>query len=145
MDSVKHTAPVSPRPLPLRVAALFLVFVCVGCEGRGNVSGKVTYNNKVLQFGQVMFEGKDGGTRQGSIGKDGSYAVQDLAVGDAKVAVNSPNPKSIIIVVKGDKKAEPYPPVPGWFAIPPKYETMENSGLSYTIKKGENTFDINLK
>lgn len=126
---------------------MLLVLVIAGCGGRGSVTGKVTFNSKALPFGQVMFEGSDGETRQSAIGKDGSYTVSDLATGQAKAAVNSPNPQSIQIVVKGDKKRgqESYPPVPGWFPIPSKYNSVDQSGLSYTINKGENTIDIDLK
>src|SRR5262245_15296898 len=75
---------------------------------------------------------------------DGSYTVRDLAVGEARVAVNSPNPRSIVLVPNKDpsKKQEPYPDVPGWFAIPAKYENQDTSGLTITIKGGWNKIDL---
>jgi hypothetical protein len=132
----------------LRSAATtgLLLLFALGCSGRGDVSGKVTYQNKSVPFGTVMIEGSDGSTRQGNIEKDGSYTVRDVAAGQVRVAVNSPNPKGITLNYKDpNKKPEPYPDVPGWFAIPKQYESIASSGLSYTVKGGSNTIDIELK
>jgi len=125
--------------------AIVLALSMVGCAGRGNVSGKVTFQNKSVPWGTVLIEGSDGGHRQGSIEKDGTFYVEDLATGEVKVAVNSPNPKSITLMTRGDRPALKFPEVPGWFAIPTKYESVDKSGLVYTIKKGENKIDIELK
>ncbi|HEV3260307.1 MAG TPA: hypothetical protein VG013_25860, partial [Gemmataceae bacterium] len=40
-----------------------LVIIAVGCQGKGDVSGKVTYKDKPLVFGTVLFEGNDGSLR----------------------------------------------------------------------------------
>lgn len=125
--------------------AVLLALSMVGCAGRGNVSGKVTFQNKTVLWGTVLIEGSDGGHRQGSIERDGTFYVEDLATGDAKVAVNSPNPKSITLMTKGDRPPQKFPDVPGWFAIPDKYGAVDKSGVVYTIKRGENKFDIELK
>jgi hypothetical protein len=105
----------------------------------------VTFKNKAVPWGQIIFEGSDGASRQGNIDRDGSFLVEDLATGDAKVAVMSPNPKSITVLSKGDKKAESFPEVPHWMALPAKYEAVAKSGLVYQIKKGENKIDVDLK
>jgi hypothetical protein len=136
----------SVRSLFRPVAGIsFLALVALGCQGRGDVSGKVTYQNKPVKFGTVLIEGSDGNAGQGNIEEDGSYFVPGIVTGQARVAVNSPNPKSITLVAKRDKKPEPYPDVPGWFAIPKQYENPSTSGLTYTIKRGENKIDIELK
>jgi hypothetical protein len=110
------------------------------------VSGKVTYNGKPVVFGTVLIHGRDG-LRQGSIAPDGSFTVRGVATGEARVAVNSPNPKSIVLYPNKNPKykQEPYPDVPGWFEIPSKYENVSTSGLTYTIKGGTNTINIELK
>jgi hypothetical protein len=132
--------------LLLVVACALPVLTAAGCQGRGNVHGKVTYNGKPVVFGTVLFHGKDG-LRQGNISPDGSYAVRDVAAGEARAAVNSPNPRGIELYPNKNPKykQEPYPDVPGWFAIPNKYEDVSTSGLSYTIKGGSNQIDIELK
>ena len=123
-----------------------LLMLVVGCGGIGDVSGTVTYKGKPLPWGTVLFEGSDKAISQGNIEADGSYIVPGVAIGEAQVAVNSPNPKSIQLLTKNpNQKPEPYPDVPGWFAIPKQYEKPATSGLTYTIKGGENKIDIELK
>ena len=132
------------RLLPA-VAGSLLVLIGVGCQSRGNVSGKVTFKNKPVVFGTVLIHGKDG-LRQGNIAPDGRFTVVGVAIGEARVAVNSPSPKSIELYPNKNPKYKqaPYPDVPGWFAIPKKYEDVSTSGLSYTIKGGSNTIDLDL-
>jgi hypothetical protein len=120
--------------------------LAVGCQGRGDVSGKVTYQGKAVPFGTVLIEASDGTACQGNIEQDGTYTVQGVITGEARVAVNSPNPKGITLIYKDpNKKPPPYPDVPGWFSIPSKYETTAGSGLTVTVRSGSNTFDIELK
>jgi len=125
----------------------FLALVALGCQGQGNLSGKVSYQNKPVGFGTILMQGSDGNAKQGNIEKDGSYSVRGVATGAARVAVNSPDPKSITLLPNKNpkNKQEPYPDVPGWFAIPNHYENVATSGLTYTIKGGSNTIDIELK
>jgi hypothetical protein len=122
--------------------------VIVGCGGRGDVSGTVSYNGRPLVCGTVQFEGSDGILRQGNIETDGRYTVRDVATGEAKAAVSSINPRSsdfIPIEKEGGVKMPRRPDVPGWFPIPPKYDAPHTSELTYTIQRGENKIDIELK
>ena len=67
--------------------------------------------------------------------------------GEAKAAVSSINPKSSdfqVRQVEGRAPPKPRPEVKGWFPIPEKYSTTFKSGLTYTIKPGENKIDIDL-
>jgi len=99
-------------------------------------------------WGTVQFEGSDGTLKQSNIGSDGTYSVQGVATGEAKVAVSSINPKSADFsqrVVEGRPPPPPRPEVKGWFPIPEKYDTPFKSGLVYPIKSGPNTIDIELK
>jgi hypothetical protein len=130
------------------VVGLGLLALAAGCQGKGDVSGTVTYEGRPLVFGTVLFEGSDGGLRQSNIGTDGSYTVRGVATGEAKVAVSSLNPNSsdfIAIQREGGKKPPPRPEVRGWFPIPKKYDAPYTSGLTYPIKRGENKIDIELK
>jgi hypothetical protein len=130
------------------VALALLPLAALGCAGKGDVSGKVSYNGKPLVFGTVQFEGSDGMLRQANIERDGSYSVRGVATGQAKVAVSSLNPKSSDFVPMQREGAPPPPPRPevkGWFPIPEKYDTPHKSGLTYPIKRGENKIDIELK
>jgi hypothetical protein len=138
------------RPVVWLGVLAVLVLAAGGCQGKGDVSGKVSYKGKPLVWGTVTFEGKDGGLHYGNIGRDGSYSVSGVATGEAKVAVSSINPKSSDFVPmqrEGSKKPPPppRPEVKGWFPIPEKYDAPYKSGLVYTIKRGENTIDIVLE
>jgi hypothetical protein len=100
-------------------------------------------------FGTVQFEGSDGILRQGNIEPDGTYSVTKVATGEAKAAVSSLNPKSadfIPIQREGAPKPPPRPDFPGRFPIPSKYDAPYTSGgVTYTIKRGVNKIDIDLR
>jgi hypothetical protein len=139
-------APVRVR-FHLAVGLALLALPAVGCAGRGNVSGKVTFEGKPVVFGTVQFEGSDGSLRQSNIGTDGSYTVTGVATGEAKVAVSSINPNSSDFkpIVRGEgKEPPPRPEIKGWFPIPKKYDAPFTSGLKYPIKSGQNKIDIEL-
>jgi hypothetical protein len=129
------------------VAAVLLTSVALGCAGQGDVSGKVSYQGKSLVWGTVQFEGSDGVVKHGNIKPDGSYTVEGVATGDAKLAVSSNNPQGSDfqpLQREGQPPRQPRPEVKGWFAIPEKYNTPFKSGLTYTIKRGSNEHDIKL-
>jgi hypothetical protein len=127
---------------------LGVLALAAGCQGRGDVSGKVRYKGKPLVWGTVTFEASDGGLHYSNIDRDGSYAVSGVATGEAKVAVSSVNPRSsdfTPIQREGTKPPPPRPEITGWFPIPAKYDTPYKSGLVYTVKRGVNTIDIDLE
>jgi len=137
----------STRTLFRPVAGLVvMLLVTLGCQERGDVSGKVIYQNKALKFGTVLIEGSDGGRGQGMIALDGSYFIPAIRTGKVRVAVNSPNPKAVVVISKDpNRKPEGYSQVSGWFPIPQQYGDANKSGLIYTIKRGANNIDIELK
>jgi hypothetical protein len=144
---------ISPRFAPARTLIRprvwfgLLALAVAGCQSRGDVSGTVTFKDKPLVYGTVLFVCSDGASVQAMIQKDGTYSASGLAIGDAQVAVNSPNPKSIGIFTTWKDPAKKPPPleVPGWFAIPARYGDAVTSKLTVTIKGGANPFDIALK
>ena len=127
-------------------SGLLLLFTA-GCQGTGSVSGKVTFQGKPLVYGTVLLIGSDNASVQAEIQKDGQYSASGLAAGEVMIAVNSPNPKGVAVYAgwKDPNKKPPPFEVPGWFAIPPKYENVTTSGLTFTIKRGSNSFDIEMK
>jgi hypothetical protein len=129
------------------LAITFLILVS-GCGRYGDVSGTVTHKGKPLVWGTVQFEGSDNMLKQGNINPDGTYSISGVAVGEAKAAVSSINPKSSDFQLRrpqeGGPKTPPRTEVKGWFPIPTKYDTPFKSGLVYTIKSGDNTIDIDL-
>jgi len=136
------------------VCALILLLgalAVAGCGGppTGDISGKVIYQGKALPGGYVNFttEGPGGRTVSGEVGKDGSYSVQKVPVGEAKVTVQGiqvlPMPAMPPSMKKGvvpppEAKREPV-------YVPPKYGNADKSGLTYTVKNGPQTYDVELK
>ena len=140
------TAPVRRLGRPA-VAAALLALTAAGCAGQADVSGKVTYKGKALVWGTVQFEGSDNIIRQGNISSDGTYTIRGVALGEAKAAVSSINPRSSdfqVRQVEGRPPPKPRPAVQGWFPIPEKYDAPYKSGLVYMIKRGGNQIDIEL-
>jgi hypothetical protein len=144
--SLTRSTPVRCLCRPV-VGVGFLVLLAAGCQSKGHVTGKVTFKDKPLVYGTVLFVGSDGSSVQAMIQRDGNYSADGVAVGDAQVAVNSPNPKSIGIFTTWKNPAKKPPPleIPGWFEIPTRYGDVTTSKLNLAVKGGSNTFDIELK
>lgn len=139
------------RTLFCLATGIVLIAAAAGCQGTGNVSGKVTYKDKPLVYGTVLIVASDGTIHQGSIREDGTYTVQGIQVGEARVAVNSPDPTTPLM-----RRAEPQGAEleedrrrkslkPKWFAIPADYGDPNKSGLKLQVRGGANAHDIDLK
>src|SRR5262245_23725689 len=143
------TTPSAPgRSLCRRTVGIGLVaLLVIGCQSKGNLTGKVTYKGKPLVYGTVLFVCNDNASVQAIIQPDGTYVANGLAVGDAKVAINSPNPKIIGSMAnwKDPKKKPPPLEVPGWFEIPARYGTDGGGLLTYKVQGGTTVYDIDLQ
>lgn len=113
---------------------LFLVSsAALGCGGgvslppSGSVSGTVKYNGKPLSSGVVTFVHPGGFTGTDMIKPDGKYSVPNAAIGANAITVLVP------------------PPPAGTVVIPKKYADAKTSDLSFEVKAGTQTFDLELK
>jgi hypothetical protein len=128
------------------VAALLLVTAC-GCgSGLATVSGKVTYQDRPVTYGSVIFLGPDEKAASAAIGEDGSYKVEGITPGEARIGVISRDPAKGRTPRKaegkgGDGKQE----AGGWFPLPRDFESPTGSGLTCPLKAGPNTHNIELK
>jgi hypothetical protein len=142
-----------------------LMAVSVGCgpnsKARAVVKGKVTLAGKNLTIGSIVFHGKDNLTGAGAINKEGEYLVADAPLGDVKITISVPKPppgglaKMRMPGVKDTKSVDPegtgksisiMGDMPSHIVpIPEKYAVIDNSGLTYTVVKGEQTHNIDLK
>ena len=150
----------SPSRGPGRWGALLVLLVPLGtsgCGGSGTVSGTVSYNGKPLKGGNVLFVSPEGKrSTSATIQEDGSYTAPNIPAGPVTVCVEteSLNPA-------GKEPARHYGPPPGAHApagleqpnpntaklyvrIPEKYATPDQSGLTYTVKSGQQKYDIDL-
>jgi hypothetical protein len=146
----------------LASAAGWCVLLLAGCSSsEGTITGKITYQGKLLPAGTVTFVPGQGGHAVTSEIQDGEYKVTKVPVGSVKIAVTTPSqaPPSQFLETKmalptellekarpgksgeGPAKApQAKKPVP----IPKKFSDPDTSGLTYTVKVGSQVFDIDL-
>lgn len=144
-----------------RVALVLpLLGLIAGCGGTGTVSGTVSSKSagKNLVTGTVMMMTADGTAHYSPINTDGTYQITRVRSGPVRVTVSSPDPNANATSGRGGEEAGGMPgkptrggaaaatatPTEGWFAIPEKYGDVNQSGLTFEVKKGTNTFDIEL-
>lgn len=141
------------------VAGFGLLIIIIGLFflGRpsGVVTGKVTFRGKPVYTGAVIIVGKDGIAAAGPIETDGTYVVQKAPVGDVAVGVISKDPVYLhqMTMLRSTRTPVPASALRAstgferkkWFPIPKEYEEPVHSGLSFSVKKGNNQFDIELK
>jgi hypothetical protein len=150
----------------LLTGTLLLSLLVCGCNNsgmgpQGQVSGKVIYNGKPLPGGQVTFLTAKGYTFNSVIDPEGNYKLQ-APVGEAKIVVDnrmllkSNEPPKLDLrhppgitpppgVKQDDAGASSAPAIAGTYvALPKKYSSPDASGLTYTVKSGTQTYDIDL-
>lgn len=126
------------------ITALIGVLCFVGCQGRGDITGAVVYQDKKLEVGSVIAAGSDGIPRSCAI-ENGSYHIKDLPAGVIRLAVHSPDPGKIKVFLRKKGSEPPPPDRSSWFAIPEKYGDLQTSGLTFDLQSGQNKFDIKLE
>jgi len=118
-----------------------MLLLC-GCGGKYDtcpVSGKVTLNDGTPVDGvQVTFECRQPAlTAVAVTDQDGNYRLGTVEAGDGAPAGNY----RVTVVELPDEKDPDNPPPP---RIHGKYRSFTRSGLEFTVKKGRNTFEIQL-
>lgn len=149
-----------------------LLVISAGCgpdyKARATVKGTVSFAGKNLTAGTVMFHGKNNLSGSATIDKNGNYKMNDAPLGEVKVTVfvpkMPPGGTKRMKMLGGDKKKskelkemKSVDPETGKsiaimgdmpdniLPIPDRFASVETSGLTYTVQKGEHTFDIPLK
>jgi hypothetical protein len=131
------------------LAVLALLLIVGGCSGSGKVSGKVTYKGEALGSGVVTFR-TDKATATSPIDADGNYRILKAPPGKVQITVETIAPAggvskdgkiqgSTFEVSGGSEKPGKY------VAIPPKYADPAQSGLTYEVTPGSQTYDIKLE
>jgi hypothetical protein len=121
----------------------------------GRVHGKVTYKGKPVESGTVTFNpipGKGGETGQNATGlieSDGTYVMTTFSTGDG--AILGQHVVAVVVRAKGsENQGKPKADSTIDYSMPKivtpsKYASVETSPLVYTVREGDNTFDIELK
>jgi hypothetical protein len=137
------------------------LFCLAGCTRHGEVTGKVTYQDRPLNYGSVSFVGEDNLPVSAKINPDGTYTANGVPYGKVRVAVVSPDPSRLLHVGKirepvdapenRKRKDLPEPTLPPgvdpekWFEIPAKYSDCDKSELVLTVSNPTTKFDIPLQ
>jgi hypothetical protein len=147
-----------------RFAAVLLLptlMMLAGCGGgKGDVSGKVTYDGKPVLAGRVTFLCETGNKISvvGAI-KDGVYTIASCPSGPVKISVETfpparaanPDatppgvPKGAMAGFKPPENSESFASPPGQYVqLPPRYTDPEKSGLAYTVTGGKQDHPLDL-
>jgi hypothetical protein len=128
-----------------------LAFAVTGCGGpyTGEVSGTVIFNGVPLPGGIVTVVHPDGRIGQAQIRDDGTYSIPQAPGGDVRVTVKTVRPipgmpASILPRGFGGGKSETVYPAGKYVPIPVRYGEPDKSGLDLKVKRGSQSFDINL-
>lgn len=137
------------RPLGRWFGALALAAVVIPGCGRGEVLGKVygqvTFQGRPVTAGVIVFSNAEKGVHiTADLTREGRYVVEmakgyGLPLGDYQVAINPPLPDTPPVGPIPKSKIKEYP------EIPPKYRRAEMSGLTLTVREGENPFDVDMR
>lgn len=147
--------------------SLGLLILSAGCKGRprsvqhAEVSGKVLFQGKPLPGGVVNFVAVNGGFANNAfIDENGNYKIS-APEGEVRIGVDNrmlQNPglkgerkldktasKKKAAVAENQKAQPPAGPLKGRYVeIPENYTDPTKSGLTYTVKPGSQTHDIDL-
>jgi hypothetical protein len=138
------------------VAACAIAMLVSGCSlfssNKGQISGKVFLDGKVVTSGTVKFVRADGHEFVAGIAPDGTYRADDVDVGPVKICVLS-RPRvpggfghsSQQIPKEAAGPASSDPPAEKTIEIPARYKDAATSQLDYTVVSGRQTRDIKLE
>lgn len=137
--------------LALFVASLVGLTGCGGSRGSKNsVSGKVTLGTEQVS-GIVSFVGTDNKEVASPIKADGTYSIDDPPTGTVKILVKGmgmPGGATGAPPLTPPKDAPTMPTMPGTTkgaAPPAKYASAATTDLTYEVKPGKHTYNIELK
>lgn len=121
----------------LTAALILFCIVCLGCSTdngppTGNLTGVVQNGNEVVGDCKVaLFSSLTKRTKGAKVGPDGKYEIAEIPTGDYSVFVLQ-------------KPSETDKELPFDKRIPQKFRDPKTSGLSVSIKEGDNNFEIDL-
>jgi hypothetical protein len=138
-----------------RGSALLLVLLLLplatscGGQAKGTVSGKVTYQGKPLPSGIVTFVPETGAPQYADIQKDGTYNMTSAPLGSVKIGVQVKSGQEVLASGGMPRNPKDYGKLRSAMSesgnFPPKYSDPNQSELTYTVTKGTQQHDIELK
>jgi hypothetical protein len=118
-------------------------------ESGATLEGTVKFGGEPVQFAMILVQ-TGNGSATGKVGDDGRYRVENVPLGEVKIGVNTRAAmgeyQSKVMSAGAYKGPEAVGKgkVTGikFTAVPDKYHNPDSSGLTTTVSKGTNTFDI---
>lgn len=139
----------------LAVALAGGCLLVTGCGSRtSTVEGRVTFKNKPVSGGSVVFYCPDKQIVRGLIGPDGRYSIPNVPSGPAIVTVqaHSKVPEGFALKQKLPPSTAGAPVPPAGDSsdtrrqhLPPRYALPEESGLTVNVDRAQVTCDLDLK
>lgn len=143
----------------LGLAALFAgsILTLSACGDKGaavpktgaTLEGSVHYGDELVEFALVIASNANG-SAQGSIGDDGKFKLDNVPLGEVKVAVNTPAgkgdfmSKSMPGAYKGPKEKLGKKASLKYLEVPKQYHDPNSTPLKTTISAGPNTYEIKI-
>jgi len=140
---------------------VILSLALVGCGApTAKVSGKVTYGDKIVKGGDVTFVVEGKGTASARIKEDGTYTVEGVPAGTAKVCVDTKafNPANVtgVVQLNPPKDAKLPEGLAGagadrselqrrFVQIPERYADLNKTPLTTTITGGTQEYNIKIE
>jgi hypothetical protein len=113
------------------------------------LAGTVSLGREQVPMAMVIVVGEKG-SATGQV-ESGQYKVENAPLGEVKIGVNTEAVKGQLIsqqMAQGYKgpgsKGGSRPPPPKLIEVPSKYWDAEKSGIKTTVKRGNNTYNIEL-
>jgi hypothetical protein len=129
--------PIPRRRLACLAAAALLLSGCGDDRPKtALVRGTVTYRNKPVPNGTIIFIPADGTAATGTIGRDGSYTLTTFRQGDGAIL----GTHKVVVMALKETDNTPAPPI-----VPLKYMSQTASDLRAEVQEGENTINFDLE
>jgi hypothetical protein len=120
------------------IVALLMTPGCGGEEGGATVTGMVTYKDQPVTQGSISFIPSGGSSAWARIGQDGRYHLQN-----AKRTERIEPGAYVVVIVAGARDLVSEGPVEE-LPVPVEVTSRATTPLSYEVKPGANTIDVNL-
>jgi glycine/D-amino acid oxidase-like deaminating enzyme len=130
-------------------AVVSMAVVLSGCGGRREklcpIAGRVTLQGKPISTGMIRFSSTQAPIDMlANLGPDGTYEITrgqgpGLPEGTYRVAIMPSMGNRPIGDFTQNKAATPNPDIPN------KYRDLSTSGLTFVVKPGSNTFDVDMR
>jgi len=92
----------------------------------------------------VQCVGPDGVPRPATL-DEGRFLFKDLPTGEYRFSIHCPEPAKTHLRKPADVPPAATVDPSKWFRIPAKYADFNESGLTFTVKRGANEFNIVLE